>query len=75
MRYRFLHQAGGRYYWESVRPVSPGDSRHEQVSCDVGLFWGQRPVIHGSCENDNKNHPGHLYGGNRFYCDGDVGVP
>jgi hypothetical protein len=38
-RYRFSRQAGGRYYWHSVLPISPGDSRHEQVSCPVRWFW------------------------------------
>lgn len=36
-RYRFSHQAGGRYYWYSEKPV---DSRYELVSCPVGWFWG-----------------------------------
>lgn len=41
-RYRFLYQADGRYYWESTLPLSPGESRHESVSCDAGWFWGER---------------------------------
>lgn len=42
VRYRFLYRAGGRYYWESVLPVSAGDSRHERVSCPVEWFWGKK---------------------------------
>jgi hypothetical protein len=40
-RYRFTGQAGGTYYWQSVLPVAPGDSRHEQVSCPADWFWGR----------------------------------
>lgn len=75
VRYRFLGQNGGRYYWESALPLAPGESRHELVSCDVGVFWGDAPVIHGTCSNEARNHQGHMWGRNRFYCDGDVGVP
>jgi hypothetical protein len=39
-RYKFTGRAGGRYYWQSVLPVSPGDSRYEQFSCPVAWFWG-----------------------------------
>lgn len=39
-RYRFTGRAGNLYYWESVLPVSPGDSRHEQICCLVSWFWG-----------------------------------
>jgi hypothetical protein len=38
-RYRFTGQAGGWYYWQSVLPVSPGDSRYEQFRCPVDWFW------------------------------------
>lgn len=43
-RYKFLYRAddGSRYYWQSIHPVSPGESRHEVVSCDAAWFWGQR---------------------------------
>jgi hypothetical protein len=40
-RYKFSHRAGGRYYWYSVRTISPRDSRHERVICDVAWFWGR----------------------------------
>jgi hypothetical protein len=39
-RYRFLGRWNGRYWWESVLPVAAGDSRHEQISCDIQWFWG-----------------------------------
>jgi len=42
-RYRFTHQAGGAYYWESVLPVALGDSRHERISCRADWFWGKGP--------------------------------
>jgi hypothetical protein len=42
VRYRFLHQSGGRYYWESVLPVAPSESRHTLVWCDVNWFWGKQ---------------------------------
>lgn len=40
VRYKFLYRWNGRYYWQSVLPV-PGDSRYDQVSCDVDWFWGR----------------------------------
>jgi hypothetical protein len=43
-RYRFRGRSGGTYYWDGVLPVSPGDSRHEQVSCPVAWFWGRQPA-------------------------------
>ena len=36
-RYRFMHQAGGRYYWECVNRGR--DSRTEFMSCGVEWFW------------------------------------
>ncbi|MFT4471418.1 hypothetical protein ACMX2H_16060 [Arthrobacter sulfonylureivorans] len=41
MKYRFSHRSddGRTYYWVSVLPVTPNDSRHEQVSCRVDWFW------------------------------------
>jgi hypothetical protein len=43
LRFRFLHQAGGRYYWESQRV--PGDSRVVLISCPVEWFWGREAVF------------------------------
>jgi hypothetical protein len=40
-RYRFAGQAGGIYYWQSVLPIGPGDSRYEQISCRADWFWGR----------------------------------
>lgn len=37
--FKFEGRENGRYYWS--RPM-PGDSRVEQVSCDVEWFWGKR---------------------------------
>ena len=42
VRYLFQYRSGGRYYWMTARPVSPGESRYEQVSCPVAWFWGRR---------------------------------
>lgn len=39
IRYRFTGRHGGRYYWQTALPVSPGDSRYEQISCPVDWFW------------------------------------
>lgn len=39
-RYRFSHQAGGRYYWWG--PPLPNDSRSELISCPVEWFWSVR---------------------------------
>lgn len=36
-KYRFSHQANGRYYW--VGPGIPGTVTEEQVSCSVAWFW------------------------------------
>jgi len=39
-RLRFVGRGDdNRYYWESVLPINPSDSRHEQFSCDVDWFW------------------------------------
>lgn len=39
MRYHFSHRSddGKTYYWESEH--IPGDSRVEQVRCNVEWFW------------------------------------
>lgn len=43
-RYRFVDRVVidgiDMYLWESVLPVGPRESRHEQVRCPVGWFWG-----------------------------------
>lgn len=40
MRFRFSHRSpDGRYWWYSTTTL-PGDSRVEQVSCNVNWFWG-----------------------------------
>lgn len=80
LKYRFSHQAGGYYHWVLVRLVSPGDSRYDHITCRVGAFWGIPGLIYGTCSDERRNHRGHFYGhrfygGRRFYCDGDVGVP
>lgn len=36
-RYRFSHQANGRYYW--IGPRVPGSALEEHVSCSVTWFW------------------------------------
>lgn len=41
-RYRFSHREGDRYYWESVLPIGPNESRHEAIICRVGMFWRER---------------------------------
>ena len=41
-RYKFLYRSGTRYYWQSVLPVTPGESRHETVWCEADWFWGKR---------------------------------
>jgi hypothetical protein len=40
-QYRFLHRSedGLFYFWESKKPVSPNESRHEVIVCPVGVFW------------------------------------
>jgi hypothetical protein len=35
-KYKFLHRAGGYYYWRAVVPI---DSRYEHVKCKVDWFW------------------------------------
>lgn len=50
MRYRFLHQAEGRYFWQSVLPL-PNDIRHELVSCAVSWFWGHPEPHNSSTDN------------------------
>jgi hypothetical protein len=41
MRYRFMGRDGDQYVWESGR--IPGDSRVEQVRCNIEWFWSYRP--------------------------------
>lgn len=43
IRYRFSHRSddGRTYYWESVFPIGPTESRHELISCPVAWFWRQ----------------------------------
>lgn len=73
--YKYEGRRGARYYWVSVLPVSPGDSRYDHVSCDVNVFWGRKRTIHGTCEYEAWNHEPHFYGNRRFFCNGDVGCP
>lgn len=38
--YTFSHRGvDDRYYWYSVLPIGPNESRHEQISCSVAWFW------------------------------------
>ena len=74
-RYRYLGQWAARYHWVSARPVSPGDSRFEHVSCDVGAFWGGPPVIFGNCCEVMDVHDPHFWGRRwLFYCSGESGA-
>lgn len=43
-RYKFLYRSGAWYYWQSVLPVSPRNSRYEHVRCRVSWFWGWADV-------------------------------
>jgi hypothetical protein len=38
-RYRFVGRDGDTYYWESVNRIMPGDSRVQEIRCNVTWFW------------------------------------
>lgn len=40
-KFKFSHRSddGRTYYWISVEPIGPNESRHEQVWCGVEYFW------------------------------------
>lgn len=40
-RFRFMGRSGNTYYWESETRM-PGDSRVEQIRCNVNWFWGRQ---------------------------------
>jgi hypothetical protein len=50
-KYRFSHRSddGSTYYWESVLPIAPNESRHDVVRCNVQWFWSTatKEVQHG----------------------------
>jgi hypothetical protein len=41
VRYRFIGRSGNRYIWQSVQRI-PGDSRVEEITCNVDWFWSHR---------------------------------
>lgn len=40
-KYRFAGRSedGRTYFWESVHPIAPNESRHERISTLVAPFW------------------------------------
>lgn len=80
------HTADGRgaLYTAPAGTTEPPNVRCASLFACVGGWHARgcplanvdgKHVIYGTCENEGRNHPGHSYGGGRFYCDGDVGVP
>lgn len=60
-QYRFDGNVSGVLSWTSTQPIDPRESRHEQVSCRAGWFYGMMigtPIVvsEPQCAADPAQH-------------------